>query len=271
MDSTPIIAGLASAVAVFALLALMVFIRKQHIVLNQKHSGQGALAVVVAEESSIPPPLHQHIHPRTEYLPTMIAAETMDGVGGSDQSLPDYFAGDAQPAAEPATRERKDGGGSGDGDIVVIKKGGSRPAFHDDKYAGGGGGGRRGFIAGRHAEDGSATPALTVSAFPPKMSAGERNEFSAALGENEASSSTDVRGSFGGLGLGQAVGDAANALARNCSIPGVSEAATALSILVGLVTNNRDNKNGIEASLRRCRSIVLMLESAAKVLGKVSC
>ncbi|CAM9178344.1 unnamed protein product, partial [Laminaria digitata] len=137
-------------------------------------------------------------------------------------------------------------------------------------------------------EDGIlAESALTVTTSTANISTGEQYEFTPPRGERGVAGSTFVadepkptldeigattptnrRGKSAGLGLGQAVGDAAQELARNCQIPGVSEAATAVSILIDLVADNRDAKDGTESSLRRCRSIVMMLQRAAKVLGK---
>ncbi|CAM9121323.1 unnamed protein product, partial [Ectocarpus sp. 13 AM-2016] len=71
-----------------------------------------------------------------------------------------------------------------------------------------------------------------------------------------------------GVGYGQAVLAAAEELAHHCQIPGVSEAATAVSILIHLVLDSRDLTSRGEAAVKRCRSIVTMLERAAKVLGK---
>lgn len=48
-----------------------------------------------------------------------------------------------------------------------------------------------------------------------------------------------------------------------------SEAASLVVILVNLVTDNRDNKGEVDARLRECRSIVLVLERAAEVVHKV--
>ncbi|CAM9704764.1 unnamed protein product [Ectocarpus sp. 12 AP-2014] len=76
------------------------------------------------------------------------------------------------------------------------------------------------------------------------------------------------RTSHGGVGYGQAVMAAAQELAQHCQIPGVSEAATAVSILVRLVSDGRDYAVRGDAGVKRCRSIVIMLERAAKVLGK---
>ncbi|CAM9404226.1 unnamed protein product [Ectocarpus sp. 12 AP-2014] len=70
------------------------------------------------------------------------------------------------------------------------------------------------------------------------------------------------------VGYGQAVLAAAEELAHHCQIPGVSEAATAVSILIHLVLDSRDLTSRGEAAVKRCRSIVTMLERAAKVLGK---
>lgn len=78
------------------------------------------------------------------------------------------------------------------------------------------------------------------------------------------------RTSSGGVGYGQAVMAAASELAQHCQIPGVSEAATAVSILVRLVSDSRDYAGRGDAGVKRCRSIVMMLERAAKVLGKAS-
>ncbi|CAB1102896.1 unnamed protein product [Ectocarpus sp. CCAP 1310/34] len=69
-----------------------------------------------------------------------------------------------------------------------------------------------------------------------------------------------------GFGYGEAILVAAEDLAHHCQIPGISEAATAVSILIHLVLDNRDLTSS--AGVKRCRSIVMMLERAAKVLGK---
>lgn len=76
-------------------------------------------------------------------------------------------------------------------------------------------------------------------------------------------------GSSGSVGVGRAVLEAAQQLAHHCQIPGVSEAATLVSILVDLLVNSRSIGGGSESSLKRCHSIVIMLKRAAKVLGKV--
>lgn len=67
----------------------------------------------------------------------------------------------------------------------------------------------------------------------------------------------------------EAVVEAAHHLADHSAIPGVSEAAKLVSILVGLVTDYRGVTSEVEWKVRRCRSIVFMLERAGEVLGKV--
>ena len=77
------------------------------------------------------------------------------------------------------------------------------------------------------------------------------------------------RRSSDGIGIGQAVAEAAYELAHHCQIPGVSEAAAAVATLVKLVSDSRDINSGVDTNLRQCRSIVMMLERATKVAGEV--
>lgn len=73
-----------------------------------------------------------------------------------------------------------------------------------------------------------------------------------------------------GVSLAEALLDAAKEIADHSSIPVVGEAANLVSILVRLFVNSMENPDGLEMKLKRCRSIVVMLRNAAKVLGKVS-
>jgi len=84
------------------------------------------------------------------------------------------------------------------------------------------------------------------------------------------SSASRRRGSSEGIGLGEAVMEAAGNLAYHCQIPGVSEAAAVVSTLAKLFSDSRDIKSGGDSNLRQCRSIVRMLERASKVAGRVS-
>ena len=80
----------------------------------------------------------------------------------------------------------------------------------------------------------------------------------------------DRPNSSGDIGLGQAVLAAAQELARSCQVPGISEAAGVLCIMANLFTDSRENDKASESRLRQCRSIVLALKRAEKVVGKVS-
>lgn len=80
----------------------------------------------------------------------------------------------------------------------------------------------------------------------------------------------DRRRPSGDIGLGHAVLAAAQELARNCSVPGISEAATAVCMMVNVVTDSRENDRESESRLRQCHAIVMVLKRAAEVVGKVS-
>eukprot|EP00903_Cladosiphon_okamuranus_P019138 g17605.t1 len=76
------------------------------------------------------------------------------------------------------------------------------------------------------------------------------------------------REAAGNLGVAQAVAEAAEQLAQYSAVPGVSEAATFVVLLVNLLSDSRGNAKAIEASMKRCRYFVYMLQRAAKVLEK---
>lgn len=87
-------------------------------------------------------------------------------------------------------------------------------------------------------------------------------------GESGVSATVDRRRSRDGVGFGEAVMQAVLELALHCQIPGVSEAAAMVSILVNLVSDSSDS--GSDGRLRQCRSIITMLQRAAKVAERVS-
>lgn len=89
-------------------------------------------------------------------------------------------------------------------------------------------------------------------------------------GGTGVSSATARQSSASDIGLGDAVLAAAQELAQSCQIPGVSEAVGAVFIMANLVTDSRENDVAIDARLRQCRSIVLTLKRADKVIVKVS-
>ena len=72
------------------------------------------------------------------------------------------------------------------------------------------------------------------------------------------------------IGMGRAVFESAKELANSSQIPGVSELATVVSILVNLLVDNKGNKNSTDASIRRCRSLITLLKRATEFLGRGS-
>ncbi|CAM9383003.1 unnamed protein product [Ectocarpus fasciculatus] len=83
--------------------------------------------------------------------------------------------------------------------------------------------------------------------------------------EGEAASR---EGSASDIGLGQAVLAAAQELARSCQILGVSEAAGAVCIMANLFSDRRENDKTSASRLRQCRSMVLALKRADKVVAQ---
>ena len=90
-------------------------------------------------------------------------------------------------------------------------------------------------------------------------------------GGSGTSSAADREKSAGDIGIGHAVFAAAQELAHHCQVPGISEAASAVCIMANLVTDSRENDRACESRLRRCRSIVIALKRADKVVTKVGC
>lgn len=77
----------------------------------------------------------------------------------------------------------------------------------------------------------------------------------------------DSPGPSNNFGVAQAVIDAAYELAIWSQFPGVSEAATLVGILVGLIRDSRGSVVESEASVKRCRSIVFTLQRATNILN----
>lgn len=202
----------------------------------------------------------------------------------------------------PATHAGTNRGGRGGGGLAVIGED-KGPSVHADNAGGVGlsseqedaksnaqsgvGGSGAGVDAPvgngpREYAGGSANLAVGATTFTATISTAERSEVNSAndrgsveivLSDGEESSPAfdETRGSSLSVcgELARAVGEAALEIARDSHIAGVSQAAEAVSVLVKLFTDDRDNRTSNEASLRRCRSIVVMLKQAEKVLGKV--
>lgn len=103
------------------------------------------------------------------------------------------------------------------------------------------------------------------------VAGGPKPEGEAPGGGGTAASQAASRQSLASdIGLGQAVLAAAQELARSCQIPGVSEAAGAVCIMANLFSDSSENDKASASRLRQCRSIVLALQRADKVVVQVS-
>lgn len=72
-----------------------------------------------------------------------------------------------------------------------------------------------------------------------------------------------------GVGDSDAVQYAAQILADNCPLPLVTNAAALVSILAKLIGNSAGNAVGKESKLKRCWSILKVLERSADMHGEV--
>ncbi|CAM9360961.1 unnamed protein product [Scytosiphon promiscuus] len=208
-------------------------------------------------------PLHEH---------TSVEAEESDG-GGAVSNL--------TSAAAARTRAPAAGGSSAHAAAAVAETVHTSPSRNTPPHEDGGNTLENGAGKGPSMEE--SRTAINSSAEASAIERAELNRF--LLGQNAAratavaghGTSGDVAESGGspeagrrarneGFGLGDAVLNAAQELANHCQTPGISEAATAVSILVNLVSDSRDGDS--DARIRQCRAIVMMLERAAKVTGK---
>ena len=244
-----------------------------------------------AQQSSVPPPrppppayAHGDAHrpvalpPAADRQHAAVVAMTNIGRDGKPvQSLlaaPTVVASQ-KPSSEEEITPPSDGNGSGDGRKATGTGGGCVDAA---EYGG-----------GRSAATELAVPPLIATNSTADVSTEERTSelpglgYSAEEGDDDGPAATAAataaaataaaggrRKTSSGVHYGEAVLAAAEELAHHCQIPGVSEAATAVSILIHLVSDSRDYLSRSDGAVKRCRSIVMMLERAAKVLGKVS-
>lgn len=288
LDSTPIVAGVISGVAASAaLIALAVSSKRRR----------------VATKKIIQPPLVHPTHdddnleqggdaPQLEKPPSYEAALTLDAGGNGSSSH------EPKATLNPYYRHADAGGAEG-GNILPalpppsLAEPRQSSAEHTANVTGGGdaelaGGSSAADSSVKASTDTSSTTrASTVSistheraevaqfqqrqrmADAPAVAGGPRPEETRG-GNSEESSEADRPKKVDGIGLGPAVLTAAQELARSCQIPGVGEAAAMLCIMANLVIDSRENDRSSDSRLRQCRSIVLVLKRAEKVIGKVS-
>ncbi|CAM9381942.1 unnamed protein product, partial [Ectocarpus sp. 4 AP-2014] len=280
-DSTPIVAGVMSAVAGAALIALVVLGKRRRDT-RQK-----------AEQPRPDPPapgggnLEQGFGP---VPPPSYTAAVALAKGGDDDKWPSAKHNEAPPPPYAPAE------GVGGGDVVP------RAALTaavlgaaEDRGAAGLRGERSAAVL-PPAEKSTTDTASTATHSTANVSTHERAELAAFQqrqgvleaapissgsrpvpasgssggggGGRDDSSAADRPNSSDDLGLGHAVLGAAQELARHCQVPGISEAAAVLCIMANLFTDNRENDRANDSSLKQCRSIVMALKRAEKVVGK---
>ncbi|CAN0192791.1 unnamed protein product [Ectocarpus sp. 6 AP-2014] len=274
-NSTPTVAGIVSAVAGAALIALAVFLRRRrasrqkttkasaapptHDDGNVEHGGEQPLdvfrppysVVVVAGNGDDMAPSHQdNASLRRKALTT--EADGVDREGIVPLPAASALDGEVEANAEHAAKDcraRLDSAGSAEklpaATSATTSNANLSTAERDE-------------LSQFHQRE-RVADAAPVS--------GELKPAEASSGGPGASSAADDQNSAD-IGLGRAVLAAAQELAHYCQIPGVSEAATAVCMMANLVTDGRDNARASESRLRQCSTVVMALKRAAKVADK---
>ena len=93
----------------------------------------------------------------------------------------------------------------------------------------------------------------------------------AESGDGGMSPSDSCRNPARGLSVAQAVIDAAQELATMCTVPGVAEVAGLVIVLMNLLEDSSNTMGAGENMVKRCRSVLLLVQRAAGVLGEVGC
>ena len=276
-DSTPIVAGVLSAIAGVALVALAVFAKRRR-ASNQKttltpaippthgdgnieQGREGAPGVrpppyseVLAVGHGDKSPSHQDEASPRRHMPAEVDAVASGGI--VPPSAPASRDGQAPPSAEHAENVAKGCSAlpAGDGSaekLLTATTGSTAPTSTANLSTA-----ERDELSQFHQQERVAA----------SISGGPKPE-SASSGGPGASSAADHNSAD--IGLGRAVLAAAQELVHHCQIPGVSEAASAVCMIANLVTDGRDNARFNESRLRQCGTVVMALKRAAKVADKV--
>ncbi|CAN0222017.1 unnamed protein product [Pylaiella littoralis] len=281
-DSTPIVAGVVSAVAGAALVALAIYLKRR------RGSSQK-----IARARAVPPTqddvnVEQGREEPPDVRPPPCSAVV--AVDHGDENSPSHQRNASPHGHTLAEVDTVDTGG------FVLS---STASFRDEQvqqspeHAENSTEGCCSGLAGENVPGGSAkkfvaaNTASTATTSTTNLSAAERDELSQFhQRESEAASVSggprSEEASTGGpgvspvadrqnsadIGLGRAVLAAAQELAHHCQIPGVSEAATAVCMMANLVTDGRDNARASESRLRQCSTVVVALKRAAKVADR---
>lgn len=121
-------------------------------------------------------------------------------------------------------------------------------------------------FGGTHANDGShqeQTPSVsgTIVALPGSTMAEIYNR-GVSLGGSRPNPAR-------GLGIRHAVICAAQEVSLASQIPGVSEVARLVIVLMNLMKDNAELTGAVESTVKRCRSVLLLVKRAADVLDEV--
>eukprot|EP00903_Cladosiphon_okamuranus_P009885 g9389.t1 len=285
-DSTPIVAGIVSAVAGAALIAAVVLGKRRR---DNKQKTVPPRAVPPANngddnlEQGPNPPRHAQLptmipsandddnpdqgpgQPLHAQLPSYEAALALGNQGNKPPpSAPTVLAGPTTSSSEPTTSSAK-GRDAGllSGTSTAVD--GSTEKLLADTAS----------TATNSTANVSTCERAELAEFHRRQVAGdapsspsEPRPGTAADGITGACSTDDRQNSSGDLGLGQAVLAAAHELARSCQVPGIAEAAGVLCVMANLFTDSRENGKASDTRLRQCRSIVMALKRAENVVGK---
>ncbi|CAM9996955.1 unnamed protein product, partial [Ectocarpus sp. 4 AP-2014] len=262
-DSTPIVAGVVSAVVGAALIALVV-LRKRQRAANQK----AAQPPAAADNHEQGPDQHHDVH--CPAPPMLTVRSGGDESPYQQRTPPEADNIDDRVIVPPSAPVALAG--------EVQSRSGHRANAATDLDAGLAG---EGATTGGLAKTSMTDTASTAAASATTASTAERAEIvefqqkqrvadaASAAGDTGASSAAEGRSSDGDIGLSRAVLAAAQELAHSCQVPGISEAAGVLCIMANLFTDSRENDKASDVRLKQCRSIVMALKRAEKVVGKV--
>ena len=282
-DSTPIVAVVVSAAAVAALIAFAVALKRRRAskqkatqpptllpIHDGSNLGKGrgdppearspTSAVLAAGNGGGNSPSHRQVASVHAHMP----AETAGGVVGGDSAPPSALAALAIPGA--LNEERAAGAV---GEYGADLAGEAEASASAEKSLTG-----TASVATSSTADVSTHERAELAQFHQRQGASSMASEpppAYAFGDGSAASSAaDHKRSAGDIGLGHAVLAAAQELAHHCQVPGISEAATVVCIMANLVKDSRDNNSGSDSRLRQCRSFVVVLKRAEKVVAKVS-
>lgn len=275
-DSTPIVTGVLSAVAGAALIAFAVVSKRRRLAKQKNTPPPLSLPTYNGDDDNlehgrglpqlVPPPSYEAVLALGDGSDNPPAPDyEADGIGGAGivaPLAPASLVGPTRSSTEPAANASEDCDtglvrvGTADSSAGKLTDTASTATASTANVSSH----ERAELAQFHQRQGMAVDPSSVASGPEE----------AAGGGSGAPPATDRQNPTGDLGLGHAVLAAAQELAYHCQVPGISEAAGVLCIMANLVTDSRESDRANDSRLRQCRSIVMALKRAEKVVGTVS-